>query len=262
MLKMRIIPCLDVLDNKVVKGIQFQNHRVMGDIVELAQFYDEEGADELVFYDISASPQDRVVDIEWVQTLSKKLRIPFSVAGGIRSVDQAKRIIDAGAEKISINSMALKNPEIIGQLAKVFGSQAITVGIDSRRIGDDLLVNQYTGDVKKTVQLTLKTEDWAKEVCDRGAGEIVLNCMNADGTKQGYDLIQLTKVSKVSSVPIVASGGAGAEEDFVKAFAISGVTGALAASVFHSREMRIPDLKNYLSAQGIPIRKYVKKGNI
>jgi cyclase len=250
----RIIPCLDVRDGQVVKGVRFRDHVVMGGIEELALRYRDEGADELVFYDITASPEGRSADVAWVERLARHLDIPFCVAGGIRSVEAARRILNAGADKISINSPALETPDLIDALAWEFGVQCVVVGIDSELVGDDWRVRQYTGDPAKTRDAARCTLDWVEEAVKRGAGEIVLNCMNADGTRAGYDIPQLRSVRQVCSVPLIASGGAGSVADFERAFREADVDGALAASVFHSGTLPIPELKRQLRAAGIAIR--------
>ena len=255
MLSRRIIPCLDVRDGKVVKGVRFRDHVVMGEIVELALRYRDEGADELVFYDITASPEARSVDRQWVERVARVLDIPFCVAGGIRSVDDARAVLHAGADKISVNSPALERPELIDQLAAAFGVQCVVVGIDSLRDGDgEWRVRQYTGDPDKTQALARGTLDWMIEVQQRGAGEIVLNCMGSDGVRAGYDLEQLSVARAVCRVPLIASGGAGAPEHFRDAFNEADMDGALAASVFHSRAIAIPELKRYLRGQGVAVR--------
>jgi len=254
MLSKRIIPCLDVKDGRVVKGVQFRNHEVVGDIVELARRYCDESADELVFYDITASSDQRTVDRRWVERIARVIDIPFSVAGGIRSVEDGRRTLNSGAYKISINSPALENPDLIATMAYAFGSQAVVVGVDSRREDGDWFVYQYTGDPSKTRATRRRTIDWVGEAVERGAGEIVLNCMNQDGMRQGYDVQQLAAVRDVVRVPLIASGGAGATVHFRDVFAQARVDGALAASVFHKGLMAIPDLKRYLAGEGIVVR--------
>jgi len=255
MLSRRIIPCLDVRDGKVVKGVRFRDHVVMGEIVDLALRYRDEGADELVFYDITASPEGRSVDRGWVERVARVIDIPFCVAGGIRSVDEARAVLHAGADKISVNSPALERPELINELAAAFGVQCVVVGIDSLRDADaEWRVRQYTGDPSKTQALARKTLDWMVEVQQRGAGEIVLNCMGSDGVRTGYDLLQLGVARAICQVPLIASGGAGAREHFRDAFTEADVDGALAASVFHSGDIAIPALKHYLHGQGIAVR--------
>jgi len=238
----------------VVKGVQFRNHRVVGDILELAERYCDEGADELVFYDITASPDDRSVDRSWVSRVARVLDIPFCVAGGIRSVAAAEDVLNKGADKISINSPALADPDLISQLARRFGSQCVVIGIDSREEHGNYLVYQLTGDPDKTQAAQRATLDWAQEVQRLGAGEIVLNCMNQDGVRKGYDVAQLAAVRTVCDVPLIASGGAGEMSHFVDVFREAEVDGALAASVFHSAEINIGELKNTLVNHAITMR--------
>jgi len=255
MLSRRLIPCLDVRDGQVVKGVRFRDHVVMGGIVDLALRYRDEGADELVFYDITASPEGRSVDRAWVEKVARVIDIPFCVAGGIRSVDDARAVLHAGADKVSVNSPALERPGLIAELAAAFGVQCVVVGIDSLRDEDgQWRVRQYTGDPSKARALAQRTLDWAIEVQRLGAGEIVLNCMGSDGVRQGYDIEQLRAVRAICQVPLVASGGAGAMEHFRDAFADADVDGALAASVFHSGAISIPALKRYLLAQRVAVR--------
>ncbi|MCJ7453446.1 MAG: imidazole glycerol phosphate synthase cyclase subunit, partial [Steroidobacteraceae bacterium] len=192
------MPCLDVRDGQVVKGVQFRDHRVVGDIIDLASRYRDEGADELVFYDITASPQGRSVDRGWIARVGEVLDIPFCVAGGIRSVTDAEEVLAAGAEKISVNSPALERPELIDELARRFGAQCVVLGVDSRSIDDDWRVFQYTGDPDRTLASARRTLEWVLEAQARGAGEIVLNCMSADGVRQGYDIEQLAAVRAVA----------------------------------------------------------------
>lgn len=237
-----------------MKGVRFRDHRVVGDILELATRYREEGADELVFYDITASPESRSVDRSWISRVARVLDIPFCVAGGIRSVADAEGVLNAGAEKVSVNSPALANPALVDELAKRFGSQCVVVGVDSQTVGADFVVYQYTGDPDRSQSTARRTLDWVREVQDRGAGEIVLNCMASDGVRSGYDLGQLGQVRKACRVPLVASGGAGTSEHFADVFERAHVDGALAASVFHSGAIAIPDLKRYLRSRHIEVR--------
>ncbi len=241
-------------DGVVVKGVQFRNHRVMGDILELAARYREEGADELVFYDITASPAGRSVDRSWVNRVAALLDIPFCVAGGIRTLDDAESVLNRGADKISVNSPALENPDLVNALVERFGSQCVVIGIDSLEHDGAYQVHQYTGDPDRSRDSRRLTLDWVREVQGRGAGEIVLNCMNQDGVRKGYDLAQLAAVREVCEIPLIASGGAGAEAHFRDVFVSARVDGALAASVFHSGAIHIPDLKRYLADAGIAIR--------
>ena len=255
MLSVRIVPCLDVRDGRVVKGVRFRDHVDMGDIVELACRYRDAGADELVFYDIGASPDGRAVNVDWVERVASVIDIPFCVAGGIRSVDTAQRVLFAGADKVSINTPALERPALITEIADAYGSQCVVVGIDSMRDADGVWrVRSYTGDPTKTKALGKATLDWVREAQALGAGEIVLNCMDSDGVRKGYDLEQLKAVRAICEVPLVASGGAGAAEHFVDAFREADVDAALAASVFHSGAIAIPELKRELRAQGIEVR--------
>ncbi len=256
MLAKRIIPCLDVRDGQVVKGVQFRNHEIIGDIVPLAKRYAEEGADELVFYDITASSDGRVVDKSWIARVAEVIDIPFCVAGGIKSSKDAARLLEFGADKVSINSPALADPGLITDLSDKFGVQCIVVGIDSyydKNTGQ-YQVYQFTGDEARTKATQWQTADWVKEVQKRGAGEIVLNMMNQDGVRNGYDLEQLDMVRSVCHVPLIASGGAGAMEHFSDAFNKSNVDGALAASVFHKQVINIGELKQYLKQQGVEVR--------
>jgi cyclase len=243
-----------VRDGVVVKGVQFRDHRVVGDIIELAERYCVEGADELVFYDITASPDGRSVDRGWVSRVAAVIDIPFCVAGGIRSLADAEDVLNKGADKISVNTPALENPGLISELARRFGTQCVVLGVDSREQDGRYLVFQNTGDPQKTVAAERDTLEWIREAQDRGAGEIVLNCMNRDGVRKGYDTLQLKRARHVSTVPLIASGGAGAMEHFLDVFRIADVDGALAASVFHSAEIDIGDLKTFLSANNVPIR--------
>jgi len=254
MLARRIIPCLDVRDGRVVKGVQFRNHEDVGDIIDLALRYRDEGADELVFYDITASVDERTVSPDWVGAVSRAIDIPFCVAGGIKTVEAAGARLAAGADKISVNSPALARPQLINELSSAYGRQCIVVGIDTFEEGGTYRVKSHTGDPDKTRETGRKTLEWAEEAIERGAGEIVLNCMNQDGVKKGYDINQLSKVRKVCSVPLIASGGAGAIEHFEDVFNQAHVDGALAASVFHKSVIAIPDLKRDLKARGIEIR--------
>jgi cyclase len=254
MLKIRIIPCLDVRDGKVVKGVKFQNHEIVGDILNLAKSYSDEGADELVFYDITASPDGRIVDRSWIKKIAEIINIPFSVAGGIRSVSDAKSILENGADKISINSPALENPELINKLADRFGRQCVVVGIDSFEKDGEYFVYQNSGDASKIANSGRKTIEWVKEIQERGAGEIVLNCMNQDGVRKGYDILQLIKISELANVPLIASGGAGALSHFKDLFEKTNVTAALAASVFHKKIIAISELKKFLKENKIEVR--------
>lgn len=251
----RIIPCLDVADGRVVKGVRFRDHRDIGDIVDHALRYRDEGADELVFYDITASADGRTVDLAWVERVAAVIDIPFSVAGGIGDVAAARALLSAGADKVSVNSPALQRPELLGELAAAFGRQCVVLGIDSH-IGDDgrLSVKQFTGRPEATRSSGRETIAWAVEATRLGAGEIVLNCMDRDGVRRGYDLAQLNALVAAVDVPVIISGGAGTMAHFAEAFR-AGASGALAASVFHDRRIAIGDLKDYLAAQSIEVRR-------
>ena len=237
-----------------MKGVQFRNHRVMGDIISLASRYRDEGADELVFYDITASPHGRTVDRSWVNKVAGVLDIPFCVAGGIRSLADAETILNLGADKISINTPALERPGLIEELAKRFGAQCVVIGIDSSSENGNYTVYQNTGDPERSRSSQRSTLEWINEVQLRGAGEIVLNCMNQDGVKNGYDVEQLSKAREICGIPLIASGGAGTMAHFKDVFTTSNVDGALAATVFHSAQIKIPDLKTYLIKANIAIR--------
>jgi cyclase len=251
----RIIPCLDVKDGRVVKGVRFRDHVDMGDIVQLATRYRDEGADELVFYDISASPQGRSVDAGWVRRVAEVLDIPFCVAGGIRSVADARTVLHAGADKVSVNTPAIERPELLTELADAFGVQCVVAGVDSLRDGDgQWRVRSHTGDPDRMRAHARPTLDWVQEVQQRGAGEVVLNCMGSDGVRDGYDIEQLRAVRAACGVPLVASGGAGTPAHFAAVFRQADVDGALAASVFHSGAIRIPALKRFLAQEGIDMR--------
>lgn len=250
----RLIPCLDVRDGQVVKGVRFRDHRVMGDIIELAARYREEGADELVFYDITASPEGRSVDLDWVRRVSETIDIPFAVAGGIRSVERAAEVLAQGADKISVNTPALEDPGLVDRLVKAFGSQCVVVGVDSIADGDSWTVRSHTGTPDHMQSPGRRTLDWLREIVGRGAGEVVLNCMSADGTRAGYDIEQLRAARALLPIPLVASGGAGTIEHFTEVFRQADVDAALAATVFHSGQIPIPELKRVLAAAGIEVR--------
>ncbi|MBC7657505.1 MAG: imidazole glycerol phosphate synthase subunit HisF [Frankiaceae bacterium] len=255
MLSRRIIPCLDVRDGQVVKGVRFRDHVVVGAIEELALRYRDEGADELVFYDITASPEGRSVDRAWIERVATLIDIPFCVAGGIRSVAQARAVLASGADKISVNSPALERPALVSELADAFGVQCVVVGVDSLRDDDgQWRVRQYSGDPNRTRALSQHTLDWIEQVQQLGAGEIVLNCMGSDGARKGFDIAQLQAARAVCRVPLVASGGAGTADHFLDAFVKADVDAALAASIFHSGELAIPDLKRSLRKHGIEVR--------
>ena len=261
MLAKRIIPCLDVKSGLVVKGIQFRNHRVVGNIVSLANYYIQEGADELVFYDINASSSNRLIEKKWISKIAEKIDIPFCVAGGIKHINDVKNVLLSGADKISINSPAISDPNLISRIADRFGVQCVVVGIDSwfDKISGQYYVCQYTGDERKTIRTNWTTLDWVKKVQCLGAGEIVLNVMNKDGMRNGYDVIQLQKIRKICRVPLIASGGAGENYHFYDVFSKAKVDGALAASVFHDKILKINVLKEFLIKKGLDIRLCLKK---
>jgi imidazole glycerol-phosphate synthase subunit HisF len=250
MLKKRIIPCLDIKDGRTVKGINFVDIRDAGDPIELAKKYVQQGADELVFLDITATQEKRKTLASLVEKIAKEINIPFTVGGGINSVEDAIAIIKAGADKVSINSSAVKNPQLITDISNQFGSQAMVVAIDTKYENDEWFVYVSGG----KIPTGLKTIDWAKQAVALGAGEILLTSMNNDGTKNGF-AIDITKaVSEAVNVPIIASGGAGKQEHFKEVFEQTKATGALAASVFHFGEIPIPKLKEYLRGENIAVR--------
>ncbi|MGA9046866.1 imidazole glycerol phosphate synthase subunit HisF [Sulfuricurvum sp.] len=245
----RIIPCLDVKDGRVVKGVNFVGLKDAGDPVEVAKRYNEEGADELTFLDITASHEERDTIVHIVEQVAKEVFIPLTVGGGIRVLDDIYRLLAVGCDKVSINSAAIKRPEFINEGAKRFGSQCIVVAIDVKKTGDQYNVYLNGG----RVDTGINAYEWAKEVVDRGAGEILLTSMDADGTKAGFDLSITEQISRAVNVPVIASGGAGTMEHIKEAFE-HGADAALAASIFHYKEIDIMDLKRYLSANGIPVR--------
>jgi len=250
MLKKRIIPCLDIKDGRTVKGINFEGLRDAGDPISLAKRYVEEDADELVFLDISATNEKRKTLVSLVEKISENINIPFTVGGGIDSVEDASNIINAGADKISINSSAVKNPDLISQIAERFGSQCVVVAIDTRSINglEKVFVNGGR------IETNLETVSWAKQAEDLGAGEILLTSMNTDGTKEGFAINITKKISETVNIPVIASGGAGKIEDFKNIFELTKASAALAASIFHFGEISIPTLKKYLHENNIPTR--------
>lgn len=250
MLKKRIIPCLDIKDGATVKGINFEDLKNAGDPVELAKKYEQEGADELVFLDITATIENRKTFVDLVKDIAKELSIPFTVGGGISSVEDVRKLLEAGADKISINSSAVKNPALISELAQEFGSQCVVVAIDTRMVADKDLVHIKGG--REATELS--TVEWAKKAESLGAGEILLTSMDGDGTKNGFDLRITKLVSEAVGIPVIASGGAGAVDDFVKVFNETKATGGLAASIFHFNEIGIQDLKQQLKTQKIEVR--------
>ncbi len=250
MLAKRIIPCLDVDRGRVVKGVRFQNLRDAGDPVEIAKIYEEQGADELVFLDISASAEGRKILIDVVKNVAETVFMPFTVGGGIASVEDIRRLLEAGADKISINTSAVKNPQLIYESAKRFGSQCIVVAIDAKRTKKGWEVYIHGG----RTPTGLDAVEWAKRVESLGAGEILLTSMDADGTKKGYDIELNRVVAESVRIPVIASGGAGRMEHFYEVFSQSNVDAALAASLFHYREITILELKDYLKKKGINVR--------
>jgi cyclase len=250
MLTKRIIPCLDIKDGRTVKGVNFLNIRDAGDPIELGALYATQGADELVFLDISATNEQRKTFASLVKDIARHINIPFTVGGGISSVDDVGRLLEAGADKVSINSSAVKNPELIDELSRAFGSQCIVLAIDARKIDDQWFVHTHGGK-----QLTdKKLFSWAKEGQDRGAGEILFTSMDHDGTKAGFALDPLSKLHALLDIPVIASGGAGVIEHFTDAFILGKADAALAASIFHFGEIKIAELKMYLKEKGLPIR--------
>jgi cyclase len=250
MLTKRIIPCLDVKDGKTVKGVNFENLRDAGDPVELGKLYAEQGADELVFLDISATLEKRKTMVELVRRVASAINIPFTVGGGISSVEDVSALLNAGADKISINSSAVKDPGLIDRLALEFGSQCVVVAIDTKLYEGKSKVHTHGG--KKPTEID--TFVWAREVEQRGAGEILLTSMDNDGTKSGFACETTARISKAASIPVIASGGAGTMEHFVEVFSKGNADAALAASIFHFKEIGIPELKKFLKEQGVVVR--------
>ena len=251
MLTKRIIPCLDIKDGRTVKGVNFVNIRDAGDPVELAAVYATEGADELVFLDISATDEKRKTLASLVKEIARHINIPFTVGGGISSIHDVAPLLDAGADKVSINSAAVRNPTLINDLSKAFGSQCIVLAIDARKINNQWLVHTHGGKNPTDKKLF----SWAKEGQDRGAGEILFTSMDHDGTKNGFAIDPLGKLNELLSIPVIASGGAGHEDHFIEAFILGKSDAALAASIFHFGEIKIPALKSYLHQKGINVRK-------
>ena len=249
----RIIPCLDCKDGRVVKGTSFVDFKDAGDPVEVARNYDAEGADELVLLDITATKDDRNTTLDLVRKVAAQVFIPFTVGGGIRSIDDFKILLREGADKISINSAAILDPELIREAADKFGSQCVVVAIDAKRRNDGTGWNVYRSG--GTIDTGLDALEWAKKASNLGAGEILLTSMDEDGQKRGYDIPLTRAVSEALPIPVIASGGAGKKEDFLEAFREGGADAALAASLFHYKELSIPELKDYLSENGISVRK-------
>lgn len=248
----RIIPCLDVDNNRVVKGINFVNLRDAGDPVEVAKAYDKAGADELVFLDITASSDHRKTVVDMVRKVAENVFIPFTVGGGIRTVDDFKEILREGADKVAVNSAAIDNPRLVADAAYKFGSQCVVVAIDAKRRSDNSGWNIFKHGGR--LDTGIDAVEWAKKVCELGAGEILLTSMDCDGTKNGYDIELTNAVSSVVNIPVIASGGAGTKEHFYKALTKGNADAALAASLFHYKELEIKDLKEYLSSKGVSVR--------
>lgn len=248
----RIIPCLDVDNNRVVKGINFVNLRDAGDPVEVAKAYDKAGADELVFLDITASSDHRKTVVDMVRKVAENVFIPFTVGGGIRTVDDFKEILREGADKVAVNSAAIDNPRLVADAAYKFGSQCVVVAIDAKRRSDNSGWNIFKHGGR--LDTGIDAVEWAKKVCELGAGEILLTSMDCDGTKNGYDIELTNAVSSVVNIPVIASGGAGTKEHFYEALTKGNADAALAASLFHYKELEIKDLKEYLSCQGVSVR--------
>ncbi len=257
MLNKRIIPCLDVKGGRVVKGVKFRDHRDAGDPVELAAFYNREGADELVFYDITASSDDRPIMVEVVRRTAAQVFIPLTVGGGLRTVEDMHRMLEAGADKVSINTAAVNNPALISEGARRFGNQCIVLGMDAQKVKDSLParweIYTYTG-ANGGRGTGIDAVQWAVKAVELGAGEIVVNSIDADGTQTGYDLELLRAISENVTVPVVASGGAGSPEDLYRAIVLGKADAVLAASIFHYGLFSISQTKEYLNRKGIPVR--------
>ena len=254
MITKRIIPCLDVKNNKVVKGIQFKNHEIVGSIVDLAEKYSNDGADELVFYDISASTQGSVVNKNWISKIAEVINIPFCVAGGIKTLEDAKQILNLGADKISINTPALNNPHLISELSNSFGSQCVVIGMDIKIIDAEAYLFAKTGSERTAFCTNKKALDWLLEVQDLGAGEVVINAMGKDGVRDGYDIELLQSLETKCSIPMIASGGAGGPDDFINVFEQTNVDGALAAGIFHRNEFSVGQIKKALKTNKVNVR--------
>ncbi len=250
MLTKRIIPCLDIKDGRTVKGVNFVNIRDAGDPVELGAAYAQQGADELVFLDISATHEKRKTFAALVKEIARHVNIPFTVGGGISCVADVAPLLEAGADKVSINSSAVQNPDLIDQLAKAFGSQFVVLAIDAKKMANQWMVHTHGGSIATDKKLF----SWAKEGQSRGAGEILFTSMDHDGTKQGYAIDPLMKLHELLTVPVIASGGAGSKQHFLEAFILGKADAALAASLFHFAELKIPDLKKYLQNNDVPVR--------
>lgn len=251
-LSKRIIPCLDVRDGKVVKGTKFKDIKEIDDPVKLAKYYNDQGADELVFYDITASHEKRSIILDIVRKTAEEVFIPLTVGGGVQSIDDFTSILRAGADKVSVNSSAVKNPNLIKEASLKFGAQCIVLSIDAKKVGDQKW-NVFIGGGR--IDTGLDAVEWAQRGVELGAGELVINSIDTDGVKKGFDIELMQKVTDKVNVPIIASGGAGKIEDFYEVFAKANVDAALAASVFHFKEIIIEDLKEYLNKKGIPVRR-------
>ncbi|MDR2532807.1 MAG: imidazole glycerol phosphate synthase subunit HisF [Oscillospiraceae bacterium] len=253
MLVRKVIPCLDVKDGKVVKGVNFEGIKEVGDPIEYAEFYNSQGADELVLYDISASIENRIIDLELVRKVSQKISMPFCIAGGIGTEEGFKNALNAGADKVSINSQAVKNPELISLAAAAFGSESVVVGIDAKR-GSESNFTVMLGGGK--IDTGLDLIEWVKKIQSLGAGEICLNSIDKDGVKNGYDIEMLNAVCETAEIPVIASGGCGKLEHFSEVFSKTKATSALAASVFHFGILTVEEIKEYLQKEGIPVREH------
>jgi cyclase len=245
---------LDVKNNKVVKGIQFKNHEIVGSIVDLAEKYSNDGADELVFYDISASTHGSVVNKNWISKIAEVINIPFCVAGGIKTLEDAKQILNLGADKISINTPALNNPHLISELSNSFGSQCVVIGMDIKIIDAEAYLFAKTGSERTAFCTNKKALDWLQEVQDLGAGEVVINAMGKDGVRDGYDIELLQSLETKCSIPMIASGGAGGPDDFINVFEQTNVDGALAAGIFHRNEFSVGQIKKALKTNKVNVR--------
>ncbi|MGE0597462.1 MAG: imidazole glycerol phosphate synthase subunit HisF [Hyphomonadaceae bacterium] len=250
----RIIACLDVRGGRVVKGVRFAAHADVGDPAELARRYRDQGADEIVIYDITASAERRTIDYAWLSSVARVLDIPLTVAGGIRSREHAIACLAHGADKVSINSPALERPELIGEIAALAGSQCVVIGVDSRAVDGEWRAFQYTGAAETIRSTPRRMLDWIVEAQERGAGEIVLNCMDQDGVRQGFDVEQLSAARQRLRIPLVASGGAGAPSHFVDVFRKADVAAALAAGIFHAGAVAVADVKRAISDAGLEVR--------
>ena len=251
----RIIACLDVKAGRVVKGVRFAAHVDAGDPLDLALRYRNEGADEIVIYDITASAEQRTIDYQWLARIARRLDVPLCVAGGVRTIEQAIACLEHGADKVSINSPALERPDFINEFAEIAGSQCVVLGVDSRQENGEYVIYQYTGDASTIRKTPRKTLEWIVEAQARGVGEVVINCMDRDGARDGYDVKQLAKARALLSVPLIASGGAGAARHFCEVFEGADVSGALAASIFHFGKVSVGEVKDAVAASGFEVRR-------